>query len=181
MRLFTFLLLLCFSVLMAVPYGLYVMPDMNLALGLGLAVLMGVIIAVAVRIIFIALLGSLITAFALLLLITVTSQYFFFAVERDRWFGNQDELPQFVPVAERESAYMAAIGLDQSSNPIADWFNHSHYQAQSALASRQLKPNQVGTPRLERSTDDILIGWLTQFIALLCSLFGGAVIARRKS
>lgn len=181
MRLFTFLLLICFAVLLGVPYGLYVLPDLNWQLGLGLAVAMGVLIAIAVRVMLVALLGGLVTAIGLFLLITLASQYFFFAVERDRWFGNQDELPQVLPLPERDTAYLSAIGLEKTENPVFDWFNHSRYQAESALSSRQLSPNQVGTPRPAVDSQDVWQGWLYQLMMLLGCVFSGAYLGRKRS
>ncbi len=181
MRLFTILLLLCFAVLTGVPYGIYVLPGLNPEIGLALAVAIGIILAIAVRIVFLAIIGSLVTALGLFLLITLASQYFFFAVERDRWFGNQDELPRQVPLAERESAYMQSIGLDHNNNPLMNWLNHSRYQASSALSARALAATQVGVPRQSQTSNDVWLAWLYQLIALLCSLIAGAMLGRRRS
>jgi hypothetical protein len=180
MRLFTFLILICFGVLLGVPYGLYVLPDLNLGLGIGLAVAMGLLVAIAVRVMFIAILGGLLTALGLFLIITLAAQYFFFAVERDRWFGNQDELPQQVPVAERESAYMNSLGLTPQDYPVIDWLNHSRYQAESSLAARQLNANQVATPKPAPAPQDIWVSWLTQLGILFGSLCGGVWLGKRK-
>lgn len=180
MRLFTLLLLLCFAVLLGVPYGLYVLPGLSPEVGLVLALAIGIILAIAVRVIFLALIGSLVTAIGLFLLITLASQYFFFAVERDRWFGNQDELPQLLPLPERESAYLTSIGLEQNDNPVLNWLNHSRFQAESGLSARNLTADQVGVPKAKQTTEDVWLNWLYQVIALLSSLVIGAILGRRR-
>lgn len=180
MRLFTFLLLICFGVLLGVPYGLYVLPDLNTGLGLGLAVAMGLLVAIAVRVMLIAMLGGLLTALGLFLIITLAAQYFFFAVERDRWFGNQNELPQQLPIAERETAYLNSLGLAPQDNPLLDWFNHSRYQAESGLAARRPGANQIAPPRPELAPQDVWLGWLGQIGILFGSLCGGVWLGKRR-
>ena len=180
MRLFTLLLLLCFAVLLSVPYGLYVLPGLSPETGMALALAIGIILAIVVRVIFLAIIGSLVTAIGLFVLITLASQYFFFAIERDRWFGNQNELPQRLPVPERESAYLTSIGLEQKDNPVLNWLNHSRFQAESGLSARNLTANQVGAPRAKQTPEDVWLGWLYQVVALLASLIIGAILGRRR-
>jgi hypothetical protein len=179
LRLLFALALLCLLVLVSVPIGLYTIPGLDPWLALGLAVGAGVVLAIVVRVLLMAAFTSFLLTALLIAAIAITSQFVFLELEKSLWAGESEILHQlFNP--EIETQYLESLGIEPDPKPFFNWLNHTQYQAESGLASQQLKPNEVGAPIDAQTPQDVWMGWFSQLMMFACSLFSAAWFARKR-
>ena len=162
--------------------GYVSLPTLSYESALMLAIAGGVALYILLRLFAVAALGlSLGLGLALLLAVVVCANYFLFERERDRWFNNDAEVAQVLPIEQRNTAYLKSLGITPGNVPPLDWWAHSRAQVNSGLRSQQLTPNQVGVPKPERSPEEIWLNWGSQLIMLITGVIFAAKFGSRKS
>lgn len=180
-RLFFLPGLLLLAVTLSYFAGYEGLPSVGYEWGLILAAGGGVALLILLRLFAVAALGlSLLFGLALLLAVTVGANYFFFERERDRWYNNEDEAAQLVPIEDRDRVYLRSLGIAPGTAPPMDWWTHTQVQANSGLSSQQLSANQVGTPTPSRSSEEVWSGWLSQLMMLFTGVTAAALLGCRR-
>jgi hypothetical protein len=157
------------------------LPAASYEWGLMLAVGGAIGLLILIRFFAIAALGlSLMFALGLLLAVVVCANYFLFERERDRWYGNEAEAAQMIPIEERDRVYLRSLGIEPKYSPPLNWWAHTQAQASSGLSSQQLSPNHLGIPKPVRFEDEIWFSWLSQLMMLLTGVTGAALIGCRR-